>query len=278
VLLVALAAGGALAYGTYTYVQNIPASAAAAPLATRPVVVAAADLEMGAAIRAEVVRVVEWPATAVPAGVFDKPDALIGNGRVLPGYENEPILPIKLASKEAGSGLPIMIPDGGRAVSVRVNEVIGVAGYVLPGTRVDVVAVTSTSEKKADTTSKVVLTNVQVLAAGTKMEQDGDKGKPMPVTVVTLLVDPEQAERLTLASTEGKIQLALRNPLDQGAPTTPGVRPANLLGAAPMSRPVGPMRARVARPEVVLVAGPVVEQTVTVEMIRGDKRSEEVVR
>jgi pilus assembly protein CpaB len=275
VLLVAIAAGGGLAYGTYNYVKNVPASAA--PLATRPVVVAAADLAVGAAIRPEDVRVVEWPVTSVPAGVFDKPDALIGIGLVLPVFQNEPILPIKLASKEAGSGLPIMIPDGGRAVSVRVNEVIGVAGYVLPGTRVDVVAVASTSEKKADTTSKVVLTNVQVLAAGTKMEQDGDQGKPMPVSVVTLLVNPEQAERLTLASTEGKIQLALRNPLDQGAPTTPGVRPASLLGAAPTFKPVGPVRARVARPDVVLVAGPV-EQTVTVEMIRGDKRSEEVVR
>ena len=86
-------------------------------------------------------------------------------------------------------------------------------------------------------TSKVVLTNVQVLAAGTRIEQDQEKGKPMPVTVVTLLVDPEQAERLTLASTEGKIQLALRNPLDQGAPETPGIKPAGLLGIAQAPAP-----------------------------------------
>ena len=113
-----------------------------------------------------------------------------------------------------------------RAVSVRVNEVIGVAGYVLPGTRVDVVATASPTENQTDTTSKVILANVQVLTAGTHMEQDQEKGKPMQVTVVTLLVTPEQAERLTLASTEGKIQLALRNPLDQGAPATPGIKPA----------------------------------------------------
>jgi pilus assembly protein CpaB len=112
-----------------------------------------------------------------------------------------------------------------------VNEVIGVAGYVLPGTRVDVLATASPSEQRGDMTTKVVLTNVQVLAAGTKMEQDGDQGKPMAVSVVTLLVDPEQAERLTLASTEGKIQLALRNPLDKTAPDTPGIRPATLLGS-----------------------------------------------
>jgi pilus assembly protein CpaB len=276
VLLVAIAAGGGLAYGTYTYVQNVPASAA--PLPTRRVVVAATDLAVGSALRVEDLRVIDWPASSVPAGVFEKPDALIGIGLVMPVIQNEPILPMKLASKEAGSGLPIMIPDGGRALSVRVNEVIGVAGYVLPGTRVDVLAVASATDNKADTTSKVVLTNVQVLAAGTKMEQDGDQGKPMPVSVVTLLVDPEQAERLTLASTEGKIQLALRNPLDQGAPSTPGVRPASLLGQAPVSQLPMPGRARVARPAPVLLAAAPVDRPPTVEIIRGDKRSEEVVR
>ena len=242
VLLLAIAAGGGLAYGTYNYVQNAPAAAASIP--TRPVVVAALDLDVGAALRPEDVRIVQWPANAVPAGVFEAPDELVGRGLVMPVIQNEPILPMKLASKEAGSGLPVMIPEGQRAVSVRVNEVIGVAGYVLPGTRVDVVAVASATDNKGDTTSKVVLNNVQVLAAGTKMEQDGDQGKPMPVTVVTLLVDPEQAERLTLASTEGKIQLALRNPLDKGAPTTAGRAPGEpaRLGAAHVEdthRPIG---------------------------------------
>jgi pilus assembly protein CpaB len=275
VLLLAIAAGGGLAYGTYTYVQNMPASAA--PLPTRAVVVAAVDLPVGSALRQEDLKVIAWPAASVPTGVFDKPDELIGRGLVMPVIQNEPILPMKMASKEAGSGLPIMIPDGGRALSVRVNEVIGVAGYVLPGTRVDVLAVASATDNKADTTSKVVLTNVQVLAAGTKMEQDAEEGKPVAVSVVTLLVDPEQAERLTLASTEGKIQLALRNPLDQSAPVTPGVRPASLLGQAPVSKLVTSGRARVARPAVMVAAAPV-DAPPTVEFIRGDKRSEEVVR
>ena len=276
VLLVAIAAGGGLAYGTYNYVRNVPASAASVP--TRPVVVAAVDLGVGAAIRLEDVRTIDWPAAALPAGVFEKPEDVVGRGLVMPLIQNELVLPMKLASKEAGSGLPIMIPEGERAVSVRVNEVIGVAGYVLPGTRVDVVAVASATDKKADTTSKVVLTNVQVLAAGTKMEQDGDDSKPIPVTVVTLLVAPDQAERLTLASTEGKIQLALRNPLDQSSPVTSGVRPAGLLGDAPAPKLVAPARARFVRPAPVLEAVHVVEPAVTVEMIRGDKRSEEVVR
>jgi len=273
VLLVALAAGAGLAYGTYTYMQNVPVKTVSLP--TRAVVVAATDLELGAELRADDLRVVDWPATSLPAGAFEQPSDVIGRGLVMPVIQNEPILPMKLASKEAGSGLPVVIPEGKRAVSVRVNEVIGVAGYVLPGTRVDVVATASPSEHKQDTTSKVVLTNVQVLAAGTKMEQDTEKGKPMPVSVVTLLVDPEESERLALASTEGKIQLALRNPLDKTAPPTPGVRPAVLLGSA--KPPAAASRARSARPTAVVAAAPV-ESVPTVEVIRGDKRAQETVR
>ena len=105
---------------------------------------------------------------------------------------------------------------------MRVNEVIGVAGYVLPGTHVDVVATANPTSRSEDITTKVVLSNVEVLAAGTRLEQDTPDGKPMQVTVVTLLVTPDESERLTLASTEGKIQLALRNPLDTESPVTLG--------------------------------------------------------
>jgi pilus assembly protein CpaB len=276
VLLVALAAGGGLAYGTYNYMQNVPVRTVSLP--TRAVVVAAADLELGAELRPDDLRVIEWPAASLPAGAFERPSDVIGRGLVMPVIQNEPILPMKLASKEAGAGLPVVIPQGMRAVSVRVNEVIGVAGYVLPGTRVDVVATANATEHRGDMTSKVVLTNVQVLAAGTKMEQDTEKGKPMPVSVVTLLVDPEQSERLTLASTEGKIQLALRNPLDQTSPVTPGIRPAGLLGAT--VKPAAPAghSARPPRPAPVTVAVAAPEPAQTVEIIRGDKRAEEVVR
>ena len=275
VLLVALAAGGGLAYGTYSYMQNVPVKTVSLP--TKPVVVAATDLELGAELRADDLRVIQWPAASMPAGAFERADDVIGRGLVMPVIQNEPILPMKLASKEAGAGLPIVIPEGKRAVSVRVNEVIGVAGYVLPGTRVDVVAVASPSEQRGDMTSKVVLTNVQVLAAGTKMEQDTEDGKPVAVSVVTLLVDPQEAERLTLASTEGKIQLALRNPLDQSAPPTTGVRPASLLGA-PL-KAAAPVRSgtRQTKPAAVVAVAPIAPEP-TVEMIRGDKRAQEVVR
>ena len=168
-----------------------------------------------------------------------------------------------------------------RAVSVRVNEVIGVAGYVLPGTRVDVVATASPTQAREDTTSKLILSNVQVLTAGTRMEQDQEKGKPMQVTVVTLLVNPEQSERLALASTEGKIQLALRNPMDQTSPETPGMKTAALVGVARAAQPqrqVASSRPRSARPAPVTQSAPVAEPMPTVEVIRGDKRAQEVVK
>ena len=270
VLALAIGAGGMFALATYNYVQKLPARTTTIP--TRPVVVAAADLEVGAEISRDDVRIIDWPASAAPATAIGDPAEVIGRGLIMPMIQNEPFLAMKLASKEAGSGLPPAIPPGLRAVSVKVNEVIGVAGYVLPGTRVDVVATVSPTQQQADMTSKVILTNVQVLAAGTKIDRDTDKNKPTPVSVVTLLVDPEQAERLTLASTEGKIQLALRNPLDLATPVTRGVKPAVLLGLT-ASTPRASVRVMsAARPATVP------EPLATVEIIRGDKRAHEVVR
>jgi pilus assembly protein CpaB len=272
VFVLAITAGGTLALGTYNYMQRSGATRTVS-LPTRAVVVAAADLDVGAELTKDNVRIIEWPANALPAGAFEKPDEVIGRGLILPVIQNEPFLPMKLASKEAGSGLPPAIPPGLRAVSVRVNEVIGVAGYVLPGTRVDVVATVSPNQSAQDMTSKVILTNVQVLAAGTKIERDTDKNKPMAVSVVTLLVDPDEAERLTLASTEGKIQLALRNPLDKATPATRGIKPAVLLGLVASTPRAATRVASGAKPmPVALSPDP------TVEIIRGDKRAHEVVR
>ena len=274
VFVMAVTVGGVFAYATYSYVQNMPAKTVTMP--TRPVVVAAADLDIGAEIQRDDIRIIDWPANAVPAGAFSNPSEVYGRGLVLPVIQNEPLLPMKLASKDSGGGLPPAIPHGMRAVSVRVNEVIGVAGYVLPGTRVDVVVTLNPTDQHRDITSKVILTNVQVLAAGTKIDRETDKNKPMAVSVVTLLVDPEESERLTLASTEGKIQLALRNPLDRATPTTRGIRPGSLLGAAPIlhaERTTGTTRTAAAKPQPLPALEPA-----TVEIIRGDKRAREVVR
>jgi pilus assembly protein CpaB len=274
VLVLALTAGGVFAFGTYRYIQTVPAQAEQMP--TRPVIVATTDLNIGAELKPEDVRIVEWPAKSVPAEAFDSAEDVVGRGVIMTVVKNEPVLATKLASKEAGAGLPPVIPDGMRALSVRVNDVVGVAGYVLPGTRVDVVATVNPTQQATDVTSKVVLTNVLVLAAGTKIERDNEEGKPIAVSVVTLLVDPAEAERLTLASTEGKIQLALRNPLDKSAPSTPGIRPAALVGSALVARASNTTRRAASAPATRVAAAPAPPPAV--EMIRGDKRVQEVVR
>jgi pilus assembly protein CpaB len=276
VLVVAILAGGGLAAGTYSYLQNMPVKTVSMP--TRPVVIARANLALGSELRADDLTVSQWPESSVPLGAFSNPSEIVGRGLIASVVQHEPILPGKLASKEAGSGLPPIIPEGKRAVSVKVNEVIGVAGYVLPGTFVDVVATASPTARPEDMTSKVVLTQVQVLTAGTRMEQDLKDGKPVQTTVVTLLVTPEQAERLALASTEGKIQLALRNPLDGESPATPGVQPGALLGltrgAAPRAAARGGIVPRRNAPAAAPTLAP---PPPTVEIIRGDKRERVVV-
>ena len=270
VLLIALSAGSGLAYATYDYLQNVPVKTVTVP--TQPVVVAEANLPLGTELEASDLRVVNWPVSAVPAGAFDDASQLTGRGLVLSVVRHEPILPAKLAPEGAGAGLPPIIPKGMRAVSIRVNEVIGVAGYVLPGTHVDVLATVNPTNRPAHVTTKLVLPDVQVLTAGTRLEQDLDRDKPIQVTVITLLVTPEQSERLALASTEGKIQLALRNPLDTGRPETPGVRPDRLLaGQAPTPRP-SPKVAPVPAPPPAPTPAP------TVEMIRGATREQVIVR
>jgi len=281
VLALAVMAGGVFAFGTYNYVQKMQPKGGPGVL-TRPVVIATADLDVGTEISAENVRVIAWPQDSVPPQAISDPQEVIGRGIITPIVQNEPIFAVKLASKEAGAGLPPAIPPGLRALSVRVNEVIGVAGYVLPGTRVDVLATVSPTGNNNDVTSKVVLTDVQVLAAGTKIERDVEKNKAMPVSVVTLLVAPEESERLTLAATEGKIQLALRNPLDKSIPNTPGIRPAALLGygAAPKQAAARSKVASGALKAAAVTPPPadLVPPAATVEIIRGDKRAHEVVR
>jgi pilus assembly protein CpaB len=269
VFLMAILAGGGLAYGTYDYLQNVPVKTVSVP--TRKVVVANANLSLGRQLRREDLATLDWPAAAAPEGAFEDPQAIVDRGLIVSVVKNEPILPAKLASKEAGAGLPPIIPPGKRALSVRVNEVIGVAGYVLPGTRVDVVATANPSSRSEDITTKVVLQNVEVLAAGTRLEQDTPDGKPMQVTVVTLLVTPDESERLTLASTEGKIQLALRNPLDTETPVTSGIKPGMLLGN------VRQMPYAVRRPAAPGQPASIPPPPPTVEVIRGDKRTQVVV-
>ena len=149
-------------------------------------------------------------------------------GLITPLQVNEVVLEAKFAPSGAGGGLAVTIPEGLRAVSVRVDDVIGVAGFVLPGTRVDVMLTLPPKDERKESVTQVVLQNVSVLAAGQIVQQDA-QGKPMTVSVITVLVSPDDGEKLVLAGNEGKIQLALRNSLDLAQVATNGAHERGLL-------------------------------------------------
>ncbi len=236
--------------------------------------VAKQDVPVGTILEAQHVRLAGWPQDTTVEGSFAKIEDVLGRGATAQIVANEPIIDRKLAPKEAGGGLPPTIPAGMRAMSVKVNDVIGVAGFTVPGTRVDVVV---TIKDRDNSISRAVLSNIQVLAAGTKYDQDQAKnGQPIKTAVVTLLVTPPDAEKLALAQTEGQIVLALRNPMDVEAVQTQGQRMSSLLGA-PAPAPV--VKAVQGRPRVVTPpAPPPVAPKYTIDAIRGGKRSEETIK
>jgi pilus assembly protein CpaB len=212
VLAVALLCGGLAWYLMSRYLHQQLSPLPTPKVAVSRVAVAARDLPGGSVLRAEDVKLVEWPATARPAGYVESADALVGQGLILPVRADEPLLQSKLAGAGV-SGLAASIPAGMRAVSVKVDEVIAVAGFVVPGTRVDVLATIPPSGDMPGS-SRVVLQNIKVLAAGQSFDPTA-QGKPQDATVITLLVTPAEAEALALAANEGRIQLALRNTLDE---------------------------------------------------------------
>lgn len=272
VLLVAAAFATVASYVVYRAIARMPVRQV--EVATVHVAVAAEDLPMGARISKEQVKVVGWPAATPVKGSFATADQVIGRGLIQPVAANEPLTEAKLAPAEAGAGLPPSITLGMRALSVKVNEVIGVAGFAVPGSRVDVIVVLN---QRDDSMARVVVSNVQVLTAGTRYDAEQAKdGKPIPSSVVTLLVTPEDAERISLASTGGRITLVLRNPLDTVATDTKGVRVASLMGAPeppPVIKAVQGQKTRVAPPK----PAPAPVKVYSVEAFRGAKRSEEVV-
>jgi pilus assembly protein CpaB len=212
----------------------------------------------------------------------------IDRGLLVAVLQNEPLTESKLASAESGAGLSPAIPPGMRAMAVRVNDVIGVAGFIVPGSRVDVMV---TIRRAQDSMTRTAASNVQVLTAGTRKDQEnpdatsykpGDTGE----TVVTVMVTPSDAERIALAQSEGQIMLVLRNPLDNDTIATTGVRTAGLLGteetAAPQpARPTPALRRAPApkpAPVVEAAAPPAPPAPRTVEAIRAAKRTEEVIK
>jgi pilus assembly protein CpaB len=246
--------------------------------ATTEVMVAARNLPVGTMIAASDLKTGAWSGT-LPAGAILTREEAIGRGVVDAVYEGEPLINSRLAVKGAGAGMAATIPPGMRAVAVRVNDVVGVAGFVVPGLRVDVLVlgVPPGATRDNGTITKTVLQNIQVLSAGQNIQRDVE-GKPATVQVVNLLVTPEQAEVLSLVSNDMRIQLVLRNPLDTKEVQTSGAAAAAVFtGAKPnLPNPVAAAQPRVARTVLAASAAkPAREELVipiTVEVIHGTKK------
>jgi pilus assembly protein CpaB len=235
------------------------------------VIIAADDIQVGARVEEHDIRTVRYPASALPSGTFSARSKVLGRGVILPITRGEFILPTKLAPENAGSGLPSLIPPGMRAVSVRVNEVVSVAGFVGPGTRVDVL-LTGSPTGSSESQTNTVLQNVSVIAAGNKLERNA-AGEAMNTPVITLLVSPDDAERLTLASAEGHIQLSLRNPLDTQQDEVAAADGRNLYKGIPAPAPT-PVRTHAAKVQKAPAPAPPPSSVLGIEVYQGEKKTD----
>jgi len=257
--LVALVFGGFLAMQVY---RNLQIRTSAATPASTEVLVAARDIQIGTRVGEGDVRAVRFPSADLPAGFFTSRNKVVGRGAILPITKGEFFLPSKLAAENSGTGLPSLIPPGMRAVSVRVNDVVSVAGFVIPGTRVDVL-LTGTPPGGKEPVTTTVLENALVRAVGQRIE--GTSGDPQTAAVITLLVSPEDAQKLTLATSEGRIQLSLRNLVDSEQENLESVRNTTLYrGATPLPDNTPKVHIAKAKP---LAPAPVVPYSI--EVIRG---------
>jgi len=264
---VALAMGAFVSFVVY---KNLQSSRTTNNVPGEDVLVAADDLQVGTKIDDKDIRFVRFPSSDLPVGVFHFKDKVVGRGVVQPISRGEFILTNKLAGENAGAGLPGLIPPGMRAISVRVNDTTSVSGFVLPGTRVDIL-LTGNPGGSSEQQTTTVLENVAVIATGQKLERNA-AGEPQTTTVITLLVSPDDAQKLTLASNQGKIQLALRNPLDTKQEELAAARADGLYKI--VAPPPAPVRSKPReRPSVAPVV-PTMPAPYTVEIWKGDKREE----
>ena len=269
-LLIALLAGGAAVVFASRWIQAQASD-------TGQIAVAAVDVELGAKISPEMIKLVAWPSGSVPPGSFNQAEAL--HGRVIKASlaRGEPIIEAKLAPAGTKGGLSAVVADGKRAMTVRVNDVIGVAGFALPGNYVDIMVNTQNegarSGDKDKAISKIVLERILVLAVA--QEANRDETKPKVVNAVTLEVSPEQAENLDLARSVGTLSLVLRNQVHPAPVATEGATKATLLkeDPAPVVAKAAPPVRRPAAPRPVV--NPVPASTTCVEVIRGTVKSNE---
>jgi len=271
--------GGLLTYRFLNSRQ--PPAKAAAP--SFRIALAAKDLEVGTLLKEEDIQLGDWPGTP-PLGSTNRVPDLVGRGVTTKIMAKEPIIQSRLAASGAGAGLAAMIPKGMRAVAIRTNEVVGVAGFVIPGMHVDILISGNGpgSSNALGTVTKTLLQNIEVLSAGQDFRKDAE-GKPIMVAVINLLVTPEQAEQISLASSQTSIQLVLRNPLDHEVARPPGTAVGLLFNGGgrvklpDITAPPGPARPRVAsapKPVVVAEAPPKKESPFVMEIISGLAKTE----
>ena len=237
ILLIAFVIAGICAWMVYRIVGI--RLVAAKPVQTTKLVAAAKDIPLGAVLTAADLTTISITGTP-PKGAIVKPEDAVGRGVVAEIYQGEPILASRISGPGAGGGLAPTIPQGMRACAIRVDEVVGVAGFVIPGMRVDVMASGNPPAGMGPADgpeTETILQNIQVLSAGTDIQKDAE-GKPVQVQVVNLLVTPQQAETLSLAATNLRLQLVLRNPLDTQIAKVPPTAMRNLFtGQAPSTTP-----------------------------------------
>jgi pilus assembly protein CpaB len=275
VLVLVVAAVVGLLASTLVYRVLKDVASGAKPEDVEMIAVATVNMSMAETVTASHVKLLPWPAKSVPSGAIRKMED--AEGRVVRAsiVAGEPLLDGKLAPQLAGRGglMPMLVPEGQRGVTIKVDDAIKESGFVLPNSRVDVLVSMAKSKTSQDRISKVILQDVTVLAAGQTVELRDNK--PVTFTTVTLALDPGQAERLTLAQSEGKLTLAMRNLRDNQIVSTKGVTAASLLGdTAPAATP--PPAAKKAGPRVRLTAPlpPPRIETHSVTVLRGNKPAE----
>jgi pilus assembly protein CpaB len=264
VLIVAILLGGIATFYIWSYLQSKQQEVERAKVAMLEVVAAAENIPLGSTIEQKHLKKVLWPKASVPPGTFTDPGLLIGRTVVSNIVMGEPLMEAKLASGDSRAGvMAYIIPEGHRAMAVAVNDVAGVAGFVLPSSTVDVIV--TTTPPHGDRISKIVLENLRVLAVGQKMEEK--EGKAIQVPTVTVSITPAEAEKLALASNVGTLQLLLRGAKDNAPASTRGASTANLLsGSGNVATVVkaGPVRVR----ETVPVRE---KEAMTITVIRANK-------
>jgi len=246
IFVIAFVIAGICAWAVYRMVGA--KVAASKPRATAQLVAAARDIPLGAVLTPADLTTISIDGDA-PKGAIRKLDEVVGRGAISEIYQGEIIMESRLAGAGSGGGLAPTIPKGMRACAVKVDEVVGVAGFVIPGTRVDVLASgTPPNSPSATQQTETLLQNIQVLSAGTDIQKDAT-GKPQQVQVVSLLVTPEQAETLSLASNTLKIQLVLRNPMDTEIAKVPPTAMASIFSTGAPAPPKEPRRVASSAPK-----------------------------